>query len=123
MHICEERGSGIDKVIFNVEAYQLPAPDFRVTGGSTVTVLYGPRKFAQMDREERIRACYQHACLLYVSGKRMRNATLRERLGIEEKNYPMASRIISDAVDAGLIKPHSASAGSKKDASYVPFWA
>ena len=51
-----ERGSGIDKVISEVEAFQLPAPDFRVAGDSTVAVLYGPRKFAQMDREERVRA-------------------------------------------------------------------
>ena len=27
--ICEERGSGIDKVVFQVELYQLPAPALR----------------------------------------------------------------------------------------------
>lgn len=117
MNICEERGSGIDKVIFHVEVYQLPAPDFRVAGNSTIAVLYGPRKFAQMDREERIRACYQHACLQYVSGKRMTNASLRKRLGIKDSNYPLASRIIRDSIDAGLIKPHG------EGAAYVPFWA
>jgi ATP-dependent DNA helicase RecG len=117
MNICEERGSGIDKVIFNVEVFQLPAPDFRVAGDSTIAVLYGPRKFAQMDREERVRACYQHACLLYVSGKRMSNASLRKRLGIKDSNYPMASRIIREAIDAELIKPHG------EGATYVPFWA
>jgi predicted HTH transcriptional regulator len=57
MNICEERGSGIDKVIFQVEGFQLPAPDFRVAGDNTVAVLLGPRKFSQMNREERIRAC------------------------------------------------------------------
>ena len=123
MNICEERGSGIDKVIFNVELFQLPAPDFRVAGGSTVAVLLGPRKFSQMDREERVRACYQHACLLYVSGKRMSNATLRKRLGIKDTNYPSASRIIRDAIEAKLIRPYSEGEGSKKDSSYVPFWA
>ena len=123
MNICEERGSGIDKVIFNVEVFQLPAPDFRVAGDSTVAVLYGPRKFAQMDREERVRACYQHACLQHVSGKRMTNSSLRKRLGIEDKNYPMASRIIKDSISAKLIKPYEERIRSKKDASYVPFWA
>ncbi len=123
MGICEERGSGIDKVIFQVELFQLPAPDFRVAGSSTVAVLYGPRKFAQMDREERIRACYQHACLLYVSGKRMSNASLRKRLGIKDSNYPLASRIIRDSIEAKLIKPYGEGSGSKRDASYVPFWA
>ena len=123
MNICEERGSGIDKVIFHVEIFQLPAPDFRVAGDSTVAVLFGPRKFAQMDREERVRACYQHACLQFVSGKRMSNATLRKRMGIKDSNYPLASRIIRDATEARLIRPHGAPEGSRKDSSYVPFWA
>ena len=122
-NICEERGSGIDKVISMVESVQFPAPDFRVTEGSTVAVLLGPRDFSHMDRGDRIRACYQHACLCYVSGKRMTNATLRRRLGIKDSNYPMASRIIRDAVTAKLIKPHTRGSESKKDASYVPFWA
>jgi len=123
MNICEERGSGIDKVIFQVEVFQLPAPDFRVAGSSTVAVLYGPRRFSQMDRGERIRACYQHACLQYVSGKRMTNASFRKRLGIKDSNYPMASRIIKDSIDVELVKPHGEGSGSKRDASYVPFWA
>jgi predicted HTH transcriptional regulator len=122
MNICEERGSGIDKVIFHVEMFQLPAPDFRVAGDSTVAVLFGPRKFLQMDREERRRACYQHACLQFVSGKRMSNATLRKRLGIKDSNYPLASRIIRDAIDAGLIRPHGGAEGARKDSTYVPFW-
>jgi hypothetical protein len=70
-----------------------------------------------MDPEERIRACYQHACLQYVSGKHMSNATLRKRLGIEDKSYPMAWRIIKAAIEANLIKPHV------EGATYVPFWA
>ena len=63
MDICEERGSGIDKVIAAVEEYQLPPPDFRTTTQHTIAVLLAPRAFADMDRRERIRACYQHACL------------------------------------------------------------
>jgi predicted HTH transcriptional regulator len=122
MKICEERGSGIDKVIFTVEVFQLPAPDFRVAGNSTVAVLYGPRQFAQMDKQERIRGCYQHACLQYVSGKRLGNSSLRKRLGIKDSNYPLASRIIRDTIEAKLIKPYSEDR-SKKDATYVPFWA
>jgi predicted HTH transcriptional regulator len=95
-NICEERGSGIDKVISMVESFHFPAPDFRITEASTVAVLLGPRAFADMDRADRIRACYQHACLCYVSGKRMTNATLRQRLEIKDSNYPIASRIIRD---------------------------
>jgi ATP-dependent DNA helicase RecG len=32
--ICEERGSGIDKVVFEVELFQLPAPLFEAPEGS-----------------------------------------------------------------------------------------
>jgi predicted HTH transcriptional regulator len=120
MNICEERGSGIDKVIAAVEAFQLPAPDFRTTSQHTIAVLFGARDFAAMDRQDRIRACYQHACLWYVSGKQMTNATLRSRLRIEKHNYSMASRIIRDTIEAGLIRQ---AGGSRKDANYVPFWA
>ncbi|MDR4496625.1 MAG: putative DNA binding domain-containing protein [Candidatus Scalindua sp.] len=123
MAICEERGSGIDKVIFNIEVFQLPAPDFRASTHSTITVLYGPRKFSKMKREERIRACYQHACLQYVSGGQMTNASLRKRLGIKDSNYPAASRILKDAITSGLIKSKVEGAGSKRDSSYLPFWA
>lgn len=123
MAICEERGSGIDKVIFNVELFQMPAPDFRVAGSSTVAVLYGPRKFSEMKRDERIRACYQHACLQYVSGKRLSNGSLRKRLGIKDTNYPLATRIINDTIDVEWIKPHAEGTGSKRGTSYVPFWA
>ena len=31
--ICEERGSGIDKVVLQVELFQLPAPLFETPGG------------------------------------------------------------------------------------------
>ena len=123
MTICEERGSGIDKVIFHIEMFQLPAPDFRASADSTIAVLYGYRKFTQMKREERIRACYQHACLQYVSGQHMTNTSLRKRLGIKDSNYPAASKIIRDAIELNLVKSKFEKAGSKKDASYVPFWA
>ncbi|MEW6776724.1 MAG: ATP-binding protein [Bdellovibrionota bacterium] len=125
MKICEERGSGIDKVVKSVEMFQLPAPDFRKTSGATIAVLFGPRKFSQMTQAERIRACYQHACLLYVSGRRMTNTTLRKRLGLKDTSYPLASRIIKDTIGEGLIKLHvgTSKSQSKRDASYIPFWS
>jgi len=80
MNMCEERGSGIDKVVFEVEFFQLPAPKFLVTENHTKVVLFAHRKLSSMDRQDKIRACYQHACLLFVSNQRMTNATLRKRL-------------------------------------------
>lgn len=121
--ICEERGSGVDKVVWSCEAYQLPAPDFRVTQNHTVAVLFTPRKLSQMDSKDKMRACYQHACLRYVSNDQMTNSSLRERLGISDANYSIASRIIAETIGEGLVKPYDPSSNSRKNARYVPFWA
>lgn len=92
INICEERGSGIDKVISDVELFQLPAPDFRVVEDNTVAILYADKPLSAMDAKDRIRACYQHACLKYVFNERMTNESLRTRLRIAEQNYSMARR-------------------------------
>ena len=80
----------------------------------------GPRRFAEMSPEERVRACYQHAALRYVSGQKMNNSTLRERLGIETQNASQASIIIRQALSEGLILP---AVSEHPRAGYVPFWA
>jgi ATP-dependent DNA helicase RecG len=123
MNFCEERGSGIDKVVFKIEFYQLPPPDFRVSGENTVAILFAPRELSRMTREEKIRACYQHASLFWVSNERMTNTSVRKRFKIDEQNYAVAWKIIRDTVQQGLIKPTNPNGKSKKDASYIPFWA
>ena len=123
LKICEERGSGIDKVVYHVESSRLPAPDFCVTEHHTRATLFARRTLAEMSRGDRIRACYQHAALQYVSNRQMTNATLRERLSISDPNYAMASRIIADTMEAGLIKPFDPENRSRKHARYIPFWA
>lgn len=123
INICEERGSGVDKIISEVESSQLPPPDFRKTEEHTVSVLYAQKTLNDMTLEERRRACYQHACLLYVSNERMTNASLRTRLGIADQNYAIASRIIADTIKTELVKPYDPDSSSRKHASYVPFWA
>ena len=121
--ICEERGSGIDKVVFQTELYQLPAPLFEVTENHTRAVLFAHKPFAAMDKDDRVRACYLHACLQHVQRKRMTNTTLRKRFGIEEQNRAQVSRVISDAVDLDLIRSYNPESGSRRHASYVPWWA
>ena len=122
LNLCEERGIGIDKVISSVELFQLPPPDFRVTQRSMVTVLFAPKQLVDMGKEDRVRACYQHACLQHIIGSQMSNNSLRKRLGISDSNYPMASRIIKDTIERNLIKV-SGEQKSKKTVGYVPFWA
>jgi ATP-dependent DNA helicase RecG len=123
LNICEERGSGIDKVILNVELYQLPAPEFLVTESHTKIILYAHRKLSGMDRGDKVRACYQHACLQYVSNQKMTNTTLRKRFALDEKNAAIASRIIGDTLRTKLIKLDDPGNTSKKHARYLPYWA
>ena len=120
--ICEERGSGIDKVVFEVELYRLPAPLFEAPGGFTRTVLFAHKALADMDTAERVQACYLHACLKHVTRDFLTNASLRERFGIKEKNRAVVSRYIREAVDGGMIKPFDEHA-SRRMMKYVPFWA
>ncbi|HEU0012475.1 MAG TPA: RNA-binding domain-containing protein [Longimicrobium sp.] len=121
--ICEERGTGVDKVVRLAEMYQLPAPNFRVGPEHTVAVLYAPRPLAQMDRADRIRACYQHAVLQWMAHRQLTNASLRERLGISDANSAIASRLIADTLGEGLIKPEDPENRSRKHARYIPFFA
>ena len=104
MNICEERGSGIDKVITSVELFQLPPPDFQAEEQHTKAILYAPRSFAHMLPSERVRACYQHAVLRWVSGERTTNASLRQRFGVAERNASQISRVIQATLKAGLIR-------------------
>jgi len=64
-----------------------------------------------------------HACLRYVCGETMTNTSLRERFAIERSNYPMASRIVKDTIEAGLLRRLDTHSQSTRDARYVPFWA
>jgi len=121
--VCEERGSGVDKVVSETEFYQLPAPLFEVVGKHTRAVLFAHKPFAEMDKADRIRACYLHACLQYVQRKQMTNSTLRARFGIDEKNRAQVSRVIGDALQADLIQPCAPYSESRKHARYVPYWA
>lgn len=120
--VCEERGSGIDKVVFETELYQLPAPVFEETGEHTRCVLFSHREFREMDKHDRIWATYLHACLRYVQRDFMTNTSLRQRFGFDEQNAAMASRLIKDALVAESIRPFDKSA-SKKYMKYVPWWA
>lgn len=121
--ICEEKGSGIDKVVNAAEVFQLPAPDFRVSESHTIAVLFAHQEFSNMSKSDRMRACYQHCCLLYVSNQRMSNQTLRDRFKLSESATATVSLVIGAAKEANLIKADSAETNSTRYARYLPFWA
>lgn len=123
LRICEELGSGIDKVIQAAEVYQLPAPDFFVGERRTSAILFAHKEFEEMNRADRIRACYQHCVLRYVMKEKMTNQTLRERFNLSEKKSESISRVIRETVESNLIKLEDPTVESLRYRNYIPIWA
>ena len=95
----------MDRALHGIELYQLPAPKFETYDDFTKVTLYALRPLRDMTQDDKIRACYQHCVLMHIKmEEKMTNKSLRERLNIPETNYPAASRIIKDTLDAGKIK-------------------
>ncbi len=124
MGICEERGSGIDRALFEIEVYGLPPVKFINSSNSFKAVLYSPKSFKQMTPEERLDACLQHCCIRhYVANNPMTNASLRKRLGLRDAQYSVAWRVIDMAMARKWVKPRDPRNKSKKYAAYIPYWA
>ena len=123
MGICEERGSGIDKVIDSIEFYQLPAPKFIEEKDFFKVILFAPLEFEDMDRKDRIRAAFQHCSLQYLKQNYMTNSSLRKRFGLEDNHHSKVSKIIKDTLDDGLIKPADPENKSNKHTKYIPFYS
>jgi len=64
MNFCEERGSGVDKIVFQTELFQLPAPEFIDGDNYTRAILFSPKTLRQMDKMDKIRATCQHCSFL-----------------------------------------------------------
>jgi ATP-dependent DNA helicase RecG len=123
MGICEEKTSGIDRVVQTAEMYQLPAPDFRASQKRTIVLIYGPKDFSEMDRGARIRACYQHCALKYVMSERMTNNSLRKRFHLAESKSAVVSQVIAASIEMNWIKLDERAGTSRRFARYLPFWA
>lgn len=121
--ICEEKSSGIDRVIETAELMQLPAPEFLTEHRRTNVVIHGARAFRDMNGSDRVRACYQHCVLQYVLRKQMTNQSLRERFGLPEGSSNTVSQIITATIEQGLVKNDPSAPDSRRYARYIPAWA
>lgn len=122
-HICEERGTGFIKTIIAIERFGLPPLKFEEGENYFKVTLSSPRKFAGMSRSERIQACYQHAVIKHLSNSAMTNTSLRERFKMPERQRPMISKLIKEALEQKIIKIKDAESKSTKYAGYLPSWA
>lgn len=120
MNLCEEQGSGMDKVLISIEQGQLPPLDLQAVAGSMSVVLHGPRSFQEMTPGERVRACYQHTVRRWLEGDRMRNVSLCQRLNVPKRNAAQVSSVIKQALTEQRIKPADP---AHPRAGYHPFWA
>jgi len=120
--MCEKRGSGIDRAIEAIEQSGLPAPHFSKSEVHMRVTLFPKKSWREMSKQERVSACYQHACLMYEDNKSINNQSVRDRFRLDKNNSAVASKIISDTVDAGLIKPNNEDSSSRKFATYIPFY-
>ena len=122
MGICEERGSGIDKVINAIEVFELPAPKFIAEEDFFKVILFAPLNFEDMDKQDRIRATYQHCALKFSNQEYMTNSTLRKRFRLGDKQHSKASKIIKDTLNEELIKPADPENKSTRHIKYMPFY-
>lgn len=121
-HLCEELGTGWDKIVMGCEMKNLPPPKLQVYENGTRLSLYSYRPYADWSMEDRLRACYYHACVKFVLNESLTNSSFRERLGVPNSSAGSVSRVIAEAVEKGLIKPLDAQAGNRY-MKYMPYWA
>lgn len=122
VRICEERGSGFDRMEEGMRDLTIPAPKVECGEDFTRTKLYWYANLNDWKREDKIRTCYLYTCYCYVNEIEVANSVLRERFGVEEKNKAIISRIIKDTMNAGYIKLSDVNVAPKLR-RYIPYWA
>ena len=122
MRVCDEAGTGWDKITIACELNQLPAPRIEIYENATRVILFKRTPFADLSNEDKLWACYLHACIKYVQNERATNQSLRERFGLDDKSAASVSRLIKLALEKKLIKPVDPQTGPRY-MKYVPEWA
>lgn len=122
LRMCEELGTGWDKIAISCELQQLPAPKITLYEESTRVTLFAEISFTNIPAEDKLWACYLHACIKQVEGEQLTNSSLRERFGLKDTSSGSISRLIKEAVSMKLIKPLDPSTAPRY-MKYIPFWA
>lgn len=120
--MCEELGTGWDKIVISCELNQLPAPKIELYESSTRVTLFSNIPFTALSPEDKLWACYLHACIMHVQGDQLTNRSLRKRFGLKESSSGSVSRLIKDAVDKKILKPLDPDTAPRY-MKYLPIWA
>ena len=121
--ICEERGSGYDKIIASTSKNTMLAPKVENQGNQfTKVILFAKIPFDLTTKEDRIRTCYMKACFEYVNFRTITNSDIRILFGLDDNDKVKSSRIIKDTIEAGLIKPVDPDTAPRY-MKYIPHWA
>ena len=121
VNIGDSSGSGFDKMAYAMELTHLPSPQVNETSGGTRVVLSFRKTFADMDASDRKRSAYDHACLRYLEGQPLTNASLRERFGLGEESKFQISRLLRSLAEEGVLK--EVEGNNKNQTTYLPYWA
>lgn len=122
LRMCEELGTGWDKIVIACELLQLPAPKIILYQENTKVTLFANLPFTSISPEDKLWACYLHACVKQVQGEQLTNKSLRERFGVAESSSASVSRLIKEAVEKKIIKPLDPDTAPRY-MKYIPFWA
>lgn len=122
LRMCEELGTGWDKIVISCELLHLPAPKIDLYEENTKVTLFSRVPFSGMSLEEKIWACYLHACVKYVQNEQVTNQSLRQRFGLDDTSAASISRLIKEAVKQKLLKVLDPTT-SPRYMKYVPYWA
>lgn len=122
LKMCEELGTGWDKIVISCEIAHLPAPKIDLYEDSTRVTLFAEMPFSNISLEDKLWACYLHACIQHVQGEQLSNSSLRERFGLLDSSSSSISRLIKEAVAVKLIKPLDPTTAPKY-MKYIPIWA
>lgn len=121
LRLCEELGTGWDKIIISCELQRLPAPHIDIYEENTKVTLFSKVSFFDLPMQDKLWACYMHSCVQYIQGEFLTNSSLRVRFGVEEKSSASISRLIKEACEKGLIKKLEDTA--PRHTKYIPVWA
>ena len=99
----------------------MPTPHIRIYEENTKVTLFAKKDFFDLSPDDKLWACYMHACVKYIQGEFLTNSSLRERFGLKDSSSASVSRLIKEAAEKEYIKKLENTA--PKHTKYVPIWA